>query len=512
MKKLKSTVLLMAIISTTTPASAEDYWGPPYTHNGYTLNGPWPSIQTTINMWWKSYQSAWNMPQCTYHIQKLTPTKENNDALYLLRLTNGCTGGNGIYGTKRDYLPQKNFGPPPMCTSSGNPINNLTGIKFQEAEEVFSSTLHFRRYFNGSNAVAGANMGISWRHEFAYQLFYLKDTVSESVVLFRPNGLQMSFNYSGSQWAPEVGAKGKLTASKGPSGNILGWTFLDPESNAQEIYSADGLLRSINQSGTDVFSFEYSTSSTPITTAPQAGLLIKATNNKGDFIELSYNSTANIAQIRNGAGKTFSYSYDSTGNLISVQHPDSTYTQYLYNEPSMIAAGTPNSLTGIIDQNGVRFATWKYDQQGRGISSEHAGGAEKVTLTYNNDNSTTVTNGYGKKTTYRYQVFQGLKLLTAIEGESSANCPNSNSSFTYDSNGLLKTKTDNKGVLTTYAYNARGLEISRTEASGTAQARTITTDWHPTLFLPTVVTEPKRITTYHYDDQGRQLSRTVEER
>ncbi|OPD89894.1 hypothetical protein AO966_04270, partial [Pseudomonas aeruginosa] len=55
---------------------------------------------------------------------------------------------------------------------------------------------------------------------------------------------------------------------------------------------------------------------------------------------------------------------------------------------------------------------------------------------------------------------------------------------------------DSRGNLTTYQYNARGLETSRTEAAGTAQARTITTDWHPTLFLPVQVSEPGRITRY----------------
>lgn len=90
-----------------------------------------------------------------------------------------------------------------------------------------------------------------------------------------------------------------------------------------------------------------------------------------------------------------------------------------------------------------------------------------------------------------------------------ANCPNSNSTFTYDARGLLKTKTDNKGHLTTYEYNDRGLEVSRTEAAGTPQARTITTQWHPTLFLKTQITEPERVIRYHYDEQGRQIGQTV---
>ena len=34
----------------------------------------------------------------------------------------------------------------------------------------------------------------------------------------------------------------------------------------------------------------------------------------------------------------------------------------------------PNLLTGIIDENGVRFATWTYDSLARATSSQHAGG------------------------------------------------------------------------------------------------------------------------------------------
>lgn len=169
-------------------------------------------------------------------------------------------------------------------------------------------------------------------------------------------------------------------------------------------------------------------------------------------------------------------------------------------------------LTGITDERGIRYATWTYDSQARAISSEHSDGADKITINYNSDGSSTVTNELGKKTTYRFAELDGIKRITAIEGEPSANCPNSNSTFTYDARGLLKTKTDNKGHLTTYDYNTRGLEISRTEAAGTPQARTVTTDWHPTLFLPITVTEPSRITHYTYDDQGRQLSQAVTQR
>ena len=66
------------------------------------------------------------------------------------------------------------------------------------------------------------------------------------------------------------------------------------------------------------------------------------------------------------------------------------------------------------------------------------------------------------------------------------------------------------GKIITYVRNSRGLELSRTEASGTPQERTIVTQWHPQFRLPTKITEPNKITEYTYDVQGHQLSRGVQ--
>ena len=210
------------------------------------------------------------------------------------------------------------------------------------------------------------------------------------------------------------------------------------------------------------------------------------------------------------AGMTIQYEYNANKRLsrLTRNRGGQIETRQFHYEK----AGKPNLLTGTTDERGVRYTTWTFDDQDRATSSEHTGGSDHAQIVYNTDGSSTVINEFGKRTTYRFVTIDGVKRVSAIEGEALGNCPMSNSTFTYDERGLLKTKTDNKGNLTIYDYNARGLEISRTEASGTPQARTITTEWHPTLFLPTVVTEPDRITRYQYDDQGRQLSRTVETR
>ena len=63
-------------------------------------------------------------------------------------------------------------------------------------------------------------------------------------------------------------------------------------------------------------------------------------------------------------GGIYAYAYDANNNLISVTHPDGGVRQYVYGNASF-----PNALTGIIDENGKRYASWTYDAQGRAISS-----------------------------------------------------------------------------------------------------------------------------------------------
>jgi YD repeat-containing protein len=192
--------------------------------------------------------------------------------------------------------------------------------------------------------------------------------------------------------------------------------------------------------------------------------------------------------------------------LVTVQG-QSKRREYVYGNPH-----DSRLLTGIIDERGIRYATWTYDEQGRATSSEHSKGVGKTSIDYHVDGSTTVTNELGKKTKYQFEIVQGIKRITSVVGLTTANCPNSNSTFTYDSNGLLKTKTDNKGNVTIYTYDDRGLEIHRTEASGTSVSRTIETEWHPAFSLPVQITETNRKTRYTYDKQGRQISKTVTSR
>ena len=110
--------------------------------------------------------------------------------------------------------------------------------------------------------------------------------------------------------------------------------------------------------------------------------------------------------------------------------------------------------------------------------------------------------------TYSFKTILGVTRNVGID-QPFVECGDA-ASRAYDANGNLISKTNWNGNKTTYSYDlSRNLETSRTEAVGTAQARTITTQWHPTYRLPVQITEPGRITTLAYDPSGNLLQKTI---
>lgn len=229
------------------------------------------------------------------------------------------------------------------------------------------------------------------------------------------------------------------------------------------------------------------------------GLLTNLIDNQGHQLTFAYTNTQ-LTSVTLDNTKTTTYTYAANGLIERITHPDNTFRIYHYEDSRF-----PTALTGITDERNVRYATWAYDAQGRAISSEHAGGAEKTLLNFNADGSTTVTNSLGKQTIYRFDYINGAKRVVKVEGQASANCLAANKDYTYTPEGWLESKTDWKGIKTTYAYNALGQEIFRTEAFGTPEVRIIKTEWHSTLYLKTKITEPEREITFEYDNKGRMV-------
>ncbi len=282
---------------------------------------------------------------------------------------------------------------------------------------------------------------------------------------------------------------------------ITGW-ILQLNDGSSESYSSDGALLHITPSqGVP----------TEITRYLDVDGVTKITQVSRGVNSLKFykDSLGRIARVSSNDSQNINYEYVGKSELIRkvIFHDNSSKT-YLYENTQF-----PQALTAIEDERGVRYAIWQYDGQGRAISSEHAGGAEKTLLDYSKIYDSirpqvTVTNELGKKTTYYYSP-DTFRNVIRVEGQPTANCVGANQDYTYTAEGWIASKTDWKGVKTTFTYNAAGQEVSRTEAVGSPEARTITTEWHPAFFVKTKITEPEKETVYSYDANGRLLSQST---
>ena len=402
-----------------------------------------------------------------------------------------------------------------------------------------------------SGAVELAKFGFNWRSTYDRFISFAAGNLTSLVAINRENGKQYYYNdiggtsyinYNGSvpysitnggTWVGDVDAVGSLIEiGVDISGKPTGWKYTN-ESDEVETYDAAGKLVSFtNKAGlTQILTYSCTVVSatcpvvTPVSIAPAAGLLITVTDPTGHQLNFNYDSVSRVNKMIDPAGGVYTYTYSGplvTDNLVSVTYPDNKTRAYLYGEPDHVSP-TPDagvsythSLTGIIDENNIRFASWTYDAQGRATSSEHGSfgsGIDHVGLVYtapdtNGNSTTSVTDVMGTTRTYNFSTLLGVVKNTGITG---VPCNGCSAAFAYDANGNVSRRTDFNGNVTTYLYDlTRNLEISRTEAFGTPEARTITTEWHPTYRLPKVITEPLRTTSYNYDPQGNLLTLSIQ--
>ena len=99
-----------------------------------------------------------------------------------------------------------------------------------------------------------------------------------------------------------------------------------------------------------------------------------------------------------------------------------------------------NALTGIIDENGVRYASYWYNAQGKAYKEEHAPGLDlgidRNTLVYNYDGTgnplTTVTDALSTARTYSYTTVLGIPRSTGQTQPAGSGSAAASSAQTYD--------------------------------------------------------------------------------
>lgn len=429
--------------------------------------------------------------------------------------------------------------------STCEPIAISTGNKFlidpiYRGKGLFPLT--FTRIYNS----ADYGHPTHWRPDYLARV--VRNTGSTTIVeVLRGNGKTYTFTKVSSVWVPDADISDKLVQLIDGSGNTTGWQYTN-QNDEVETFNANGRIVSItNRNGlthTITYSdgttganggYIYSLNGTPTTLTLPAGRPIRITDSFGRSIKLYSGWYGDVLKLTDPANQAYKFSVNySDRNQLSVTYPDNKVKQYLYNEPAYTGGISQiHAITGVIDENNDRYATYYYDSTGRAIKEELAPavalGIGEYELSYtadanNNPITTVVTDPLGTSRTYSFETVLNVPKTTGQTQPAGAGCAASSSAKTYDANGNVASSIDFNGNKTTFTYDlTRNLETSRTEGltsvgAATPSTRTITTSWHSTWRLPATITEyagatasgtPLRETSYSYDSKAN-LTQKVE--
>ncbi|SDD94543.1 RHS repeat-associated core domain-containing protein [Aquimonas voraii] len=209
-----------------------------------------------------------------------------------------------------------------------------------------------------------------------------------------------------------------------------------------------------------------------------------------------------IARQTTAAGST-ELSYSSAGRLQQITHPNGARSETRYD-----AAGRIERITHYQGSSEVARFEYTYDARGNRIEERRidASGTQHTTYDYDRDDrltGTTVTAPGGSVTETRYTLDDVGNRAREVVRRNGATV--SDIAYTYQAHQRLTEARDSvSGVLTEYAYDARGHLVSETRNGQTTTYRPNAQDRLATLTLPGA--PPVQID-YAYDSEGKRVER-----
>jgi RHS repeat-associated protein len=432
----------------------------------------------------------------------------------------------------------KSKGPCVDCTLAWSNPTNVGSFNKYQREVVYraaSGGLELVLTYNsqpGATYFQSGPFGRGWSSAYFVRV---RNSGQSVIAVERPEGREFQYSApaSGMLWSADPDVNDRLLRVLNAEGTAtLRWDLTSADGDRVEEHDGPwanlrghvGTLLRIRDRALKQQTMSYSTSSTPASIAPRPNLLIAVSDHFGRQLSLTYDAQNRVVTMTDPGGGVYAFQYDGpsgpagANNLTKITFPDGKFRVYFYNEPAHINGGAAcsspspalaNALTGLQDENGVRFATWTYGCDGRSSGSEYAGGVNRYTFSSVGGQSV-VIDPLGTSRTIGLQRILGVAYSTGIQQPAASGSGTVTNAFVRDANGNLSSHTDYKGNRTNYTYDlARNLETSRTEAltasgAATPQTRTISTQWHPTFRLPTGIAEPLRSTTFAYDPDGTQ--------
>lgn len=367
----------------------------------------------------------------------------------------------------------------------GKPVNLSNGNVFVSQNDFTLPgimPINFTRYYNSKETIT-RGFGQYWSHSFDAKVISLS---LNTYKIINPDGSRVYYrdiNVDGIYEA-EFHNKGKSSLIR----NIDGTYVREFPDGKKEEFNTIGYITAIkDRNGNRISLFRGSNNE-----------LTKITDPSGREINIINDTSGRITSITLPDGKVYSYSYPYPYLLGSVTYPNMTQKQYLY---------ASQRLTDIKNENGKVIEKHTYDTIGRAITSSADGTKEKLTISYGSNNQSTVTDSLGRVTTYTINKSGGKSHITSIIGPGCSECGQGDTSYTYDENLNISSKTDANGNVTTMTYDDKGNMLTRTEAYGTPQQRTTTYTYEANFNQVTSITDPLGNTTnFTYDTNGNLIS------
>ncbi|RJG38992.1 RHS repeat domain-containing protein [Motilimonas pumila] len=383
----------------------------------------------------------------------------------------------------------------PMC---GNPINIINGNKFQKEidyQHVSSKILNYTRYYNSQIGVFKSHhLPQRWSDNYSEYLVF--NDRKREIYFLRKDGKVLTFKVESdpNTYISTSYANAKLLLSNSS------WV-LEEDSGETRTFSSSGKITNYKSPSGEELSYEYDKVGqlSTIRDVNRVGLGLNFTYDRASgFISSVQLVSPQLAEPKNVA----SYTYKDNRYLAQVQFADKSTKSYQY--------GNYSSLIELTDENS-NISSWEYvfPDGPKAISSTHANNIDRTEITYAADNlSASVKDARGFTTTYLIGDVNGSAKIYSISAPCKAEkCNTSQKYIDFDANGNVTSTRDARGVITTYRYNDKNLEVSRTVATSTTEEFEIKTQWHPTLPLPVEKHYPNRLVQFQYDEGGNLLSK-----
>ncbi|SFK36658.1 RHS repeat-associated core domain-containing protein [Lysobacter sp. cf310] len=371
-------------------------------------------------------------------------------------------------------------------TDVGNPISVNSGVKIERTRDELTAQLSLARSYNSFPTFIGSPnpYGGSWFSDLTRELVVsdARPSQFQAALVMRADGRSLAFTHDGNgQWKPEDDLRQYRLIPYQVGGQSF-WELRKP-GNAQEIYDAQGLIQRDLRDGRVVASYARDAN----------GRVASVTDANGRVSTMTYGVNDQLSRIDLPDGQAIVYGYDANGQLASVTQGASV-TSYSY-----VKIVNSWYLTEVA-HNGVAYATFTYDGNGRAVTTEHAGGVDRYVVNYGADGSNVnVTTPQGGNTQFQFQTRFGVR-VPSQQVESGAGGMTIAAGTVYDTKSNVSARrrgdllsclyydADWLRVIARYDYPAATTpQCPATDALAAAsiRLRSETTVWDTALDLPT---------------------------